>query len=474
MLFALSDIYSKFNVNQVTIVLISLCIMLFAGFLVTRITKRIKLPNVTGFIFAGIIIGPSVLGLVPETIIDGMSFISDIAMTFIAFSVGRFFTLQVLKKDRSKVLKITLLEILITFILMIATLKLIFNMPWSFTLILSSLAIATAPASIMMIIQQYKAKGDYVETLLQVIAYGNVICLLLFGILSSLINAVSIGSVNAIDIVLPIIYNIGSMGLGFIFGIILGKLLSVPTRSADNRLILLVSMLLALAGLCSFVDISAHIACMVFGATYINYTKDKKLYQELTQFTPPIMSIFFVLGGMNLKLASLSVVGVVGIVYTFVRIIGKYFGTFVGCKLAKTPVVYQKYLGLSLVPQAGVAIGLAFLAQRILPATLGDSILTIILASSVLYEIIGPACAKASLFLSGAIPNQKVKVCKKCKSCPSCELKQANQNNTIPDTNPAISDNDTSANIFPTLIDDYNIETKDSNQCNDTSDNIEE
>lgn len=409
MLFALSDIYLQNNVNEVTQILISLCIMLFAGFLLTRVTKLLKLPNVTGYIFAGILIGPSVLGLVPQNIVSNMGFVSDIAMTFIAFSVGRFFTLQVLKKDRKKVLTITLLEVLATAGIMIVVLKCIFNMPWSFTLILSSMAIATAPASIMMIIQQYKAKGSYVETLLQVIAYGNVICLLLFGIISSVVNATIIGSISALDVILPIVYNLGSMLLGFIFGIVLGKLLSVPTRSSDNRLILLVSMLLALAGLCALVDISAHIACMVFGATYINYTKDKKLYKELTSFTPPIMSVFFVLSGMNLSLTSLASVGLIGVVYTIVRIIGKYGGTFVGSCIAKTPPVYKKYLGLSLVPQAGVAIGLAFLAQRILPAELGNTILTIILASSVLYEIIGPACAKASLFLAGAI-KQKAKV----------------------------------------------------------------
>lgn len=406
MLLAISDLYFKYNVNEVTQILISLCVMMLAGFLVTRITKRLKLPNVTGFIIAGILIGPSVLGVVPENIIGGMGFISDIAMTFIAFAVGKFFTTQVLKKDGKKVLKITLFEVVITAVLMILMLKLTFNLEWSVTLILAVLSIATAPASTMMIINQYKAKGSYVETLLQVIAYGNVICLFLFGIMSSIINATSIGYIGAWDIILPIVYNLGSMLLGFIFGIILGKLLAVKTRSSDNRLILLVAMLLALAGICSLFDISAHIACMIFGATYVNYTKDNNLYSELNKFTPPIMSVFFVLGGMNLSLSSLGVVGLVGVVYTLARLVGKYTGTFVGCMVAKTPPVYKKYLGLSLVPQAGVTIGLAFLAQRILPLELGNTVMTIILASSVLYELIGPACAKTSLVLAGAIPKE--------------------------------------------------------------------
>lgn len=432
----IEEIYLKYQINSVTQILISLCIMMLAGFLVTRITKRLKLPNVTGFIIAGILIGPSVLGLVPQNLVGSMGFVSDIAMTFIAFAVGKFFTTQVLKKDGKKVLKITLFEIIITAVLMILMLKLIFNLEWSITLILATLSIATAPASTMMIINQYKAKGPYVETLLQVIAYGNVICLFLFGIMSSIINATSIGYVGALDIILPIVYNIGSMVLGFVFGIILGKLLSVKTRSSDNRLILLVAMLLALAGICAIFDISAHIACMVFGATYINYTKDKKLYGELNKFTPPIMSIFFVLSGMNLSITSLGVVGLVGVVYTIVRIAGKYLGTYVGCAVAKTPPVYKNYLGLSLVPQAGVAIGLAFLAQRILPTELGNTVMTIILASSVLYELVGPACAKASLVLSGAIPNlsvsQKPKKDKQPKPTNEHQEKLQNQKTDIP------------------------------------------
>lgn len=402
----ISDLYNKFNISQTSQILISLCLMLLSGFLVTRITKRLKLPNVTGFIVAGILIGPSVMGLVPQELVSSMSFVSDIAMCFIAFGVGKFFTTQVIKNEGKKALLITLIEMAITGLVMVIVLKFIFNMSWTFVILLSIIAVATAPASTMMIVQQYKAKGEFVETLLQVIAFGNVICLLAFGIVTSIISSTSIGSISALDIALPIIYNIGSMLIGFIFGIILGKLLSVPTRSYDNRLILLISMLLALAGLCALVDISPHIACMVFGATYINYTKDKKLYKELSAFTPPVMSLFFVLGGMSLNLSSLASVGIIGVVYTIVRIITKYFGAKVGAVAVKASNEKKKYLGLGLIPQAGISIGLAFLAQRILPGSIGNTLMTIILASGVLYELIGPACAKASLVLSGSIKKE--------------------------------------------------------------------
>ena len=145
---------------------------------------------------------------------------------------------------------------------------------------------------------------------------------------------------------------------------------------------------------------------MVFGATYINFTKDKEIFKQLSNFTPPIMCIFFVVSGMSLDLSSLLNVGLIGFVYVIVRFIGKYFGAYVGSLTTKKSKNVRDFIGLALVPQAGVAIGLAFLAQRILPETIGNTLLTIILASSVMYELIGPACAKASLFLSGTIKKE--------------------------------------------------------------------
>ena len=193
------------------------------------------------------------------------------------------------------------------------------------------------------------------------------------------------------------------MGAGC--GFLLSKLLK-PSRSSDNRLILAVAMLLGISGLCALVDISPLLACMLFSAVYINRTDDRELFAQLNGFTPPIMSIFFVLSGMNLDLHALAGAGVVGAVYCIVRIAGKYLGAFAGCAVTRMPAKTRDWLGVTLIPQAGVAIGLAFLGCRLLPAETGEMLLTIILSSSVLYELIGPACAKAALFRSGAIDKE--------------------------------------------------------------------
>ena len=175
------------------------------------------------------------------------------------------------------------------------------------------------------------------------------------------------------------------------------------SRSKDNRLILAIAMLTGISGICTSLNISPLLSCMVFGAAYINLTRDKKLYRQLNNFTPPVMSLFFIVSGMKLDVAALSTVGVIGLCYFLVRIIGKYVGTYVGCAITGMSREARRYMGLALVPQAGVAIGLAFLGERLLPGERGQLLLTIILSSSVLYEMVGPICAKLALIFSGCI-----------------------------------------------------------------------
>jgi Kef-type K+ transport system membrane component KefB len=291
-------------------------------------------------------------------------------------------------------------------VLVAVSLKAIFRLDWGFALILGAIATATAPASTMMTINQYKAKGEFVEILLQVVALDDVVCLLAFSVVAAMINGRASGSVSVNDIIIPVLGNMLVIGIGVIGGFVLSKLLS-PARSKDNRLILVVALLLGISGLCDAINISPLLSCMVFGAVYINLTKDKKLFRQINNFTPPVMSIFFIVSGMNLDVSALSTAGYIGVCYFVIRIVGKYLGTYISCLLTHTGRPIRNYLGLALIPQAGVAIGLAFLGQRMLPEETGRLMLTIILSSSVLYEMVGPATAKAALFLSGSIPSPK-------------------------------------------------------------------
>ena len=396
------------SLNATTVILIGLSVILLAGFLFTRLTKKVGLPNVSGYIVAGILIGPHCLRLIPRELVENMSFVSDIALAFIAFGVGRFFKKETLRDAGLSVIVITLAESLTAGVLVTLFMSLVFGMDLSMALLLGAIATATAPASTMMTINQYHARGEFVNTLLQVVALDDVVCLLVFSIVAAVVTAMEYGTLSVGSIARPVLYNLGFMALGAVFGLLLHRLLW-PHRSTDNRLIITVALLLGLSGLCTIFDVSPLLSCMVLGAVYRNKAHDKELFRQLNVFTPPIMLMFFVVSGMNLDVAMLGSFGLAGLGYFLIRIAGKYLGAWLGCLAVKSSLPIRRYLGVALVPQAGVAIGLAYLAQRILPAEIGSLLMTIILASSVLYELIGPACAKTALFRSGAIRTESAK-----------------------------------------------------------------
>ena len=243
-----------------------------------------------------------------------------------------------------------------------------------------------------------------------VVALDDVVGLIEYSIAISLALAVSTGSsgLGAASVLKPIAVNVGVLVLGGCFGVFL-KLLMPQKRSKDNRLIISVSLLFAFCGICAMVDVSPLLGCMSMGTVYINVSDDDKLFKQLNYFTPPILLLFFVQSGLSFQLDALvntsAAVGttpllVVGVVYFFVRILGKYAGAFLGCLVTKKTKEVRNYLGLALIPQAGVAIGLAALGARTIGGETGIALETVILASSVLYELIGPACAKLSLYLS--------------------------------------------------------------------------
>lgn len=390
-------------------ILIGLSIMLFVGFLLTRITKLFKLPNVTAYIITGVLLGPIFYAIFKKTlindqIIQGMGFLTDIALAFIAFNVGRFFKFDVLKQSGVKVVIITLFESIMAAVVVFLTMYFAFKIQWELSLILAAIASATAPASTMMTIRQTKAKGDFVNTILQVVALDDAISLLLFSISIAIITAIdSPGGFSAMLIFKPILINLGILLLGGIMGYILHKLI-IETRTNDNRLIIVISMLLALSGFAAIFEVSPLLGCMAMGAVYLNISKDTNLFSQIDSFSPAILTLFFVLSGMRLQLDKLVGMGLAGVVYFITRIIGKYAGASLGSVVANSTENNKKYLGLALVPQAGVSLGLAALGARILEShnmpEQAAILSTIIIASGILYEMFGPPSAKLSLYLT--------------------------------------------------------------------------
>lgn len=386
--------------DTTTLVIVSLAIIIVAGFLMSRLTKLLKLPNVTGYIIAGVLIGPHVLNIIPQEIVPSFSFITDLALAFIAFGVGRYINLGALKQNAKKTIVITLFESLLAMVLVFVCMKFIFNCSYSLSLVLASIAATTAPTSTLMTIRQYNAKGNFVDTLIQVIALDNALALIVFNICLVFAKG-SEGGMSALDVVLPLVYNLGAMGLGVGLGFLLKKLIN-EKYSMDSRLIMTFAIIISLTAVCVLLGVSPLLACMTLGATYVSAKGNTEMFNIISSFTPPILLIFFVYSGMNLELSALLDFGLMGIVYFLVRILGKLLGSFIGGSLSKSSLEVKKYLGLALIPQAGVSIGLAAIAQRSLPVEAGGILATVILSSAILYELIGPVFAKFAIFASGS------------------------------------------------------------------------
>ena len=332
-------IYEKLqSASGVAVVIISIALMLFCGFAATRVTKRLRLPNVTAYILTGILLGPYCLKLIPQSVTDGMAFLADIALAFIAFSTGEFFRLDVLKKNGWKVVVITVWESLFATLLVFVVSYVILGIDLAFSVVLAALAAATAPASTVMTIRQLGAKGSFVETLLQVVALDDVVGLVAYSVAISIAIAGQSGGFQLIHVIRPILVNTGILLLGGVFGFLL-KLLIAKKRSTDNRLIVSISMLFAFCGICALLDVSPLLGCMSMGTVYINITDDDKIFKQLNYFSPPILLLFFVRSGLNFRLDVLvnssEAVGtvpliVIGVLYFLTRIIGKYGGAFLG------------------------------------------------------------------------------------------------------------------------------------------------
>ena len=405
--------------SKVASTVISVAMMLAGGFLMTRITKKLRLPNVTAYIVAGILMGPFVLKVIPQEFIDGTAFLPDIALAFIAFSTGEFFKVETLKKNGMKVVWITLFESVMAAIFVFILTFGILHLSLPFSIVLSALATATAPASTIMTIRQTGARGDFVDTLLQVVALDDVVGLVLYSIAISIATAsLAGGGFQISGVLIPLVKNLAAILLGSFFGILM-KIFNGEKRSTDNRLIIAIALLFGYCGICALLDISPLLGCMFMGSVYINITDDDRLFLQLNYFSPPILLLFFVRSGLSFDLGSLfskqKNIGAVpllmiGVLYFIVRIAGKYAGAWTGCLTVGKDKKVRNFLGLALIPQAGVAIGLAALGARTIGGQMGNALETIILSSSVLYELIGPGCAKLALYLSGSYSNELEKV----------------------------------------------------------------
>ncbi len=380
-------------------------IVLIAGIFTGRVVSKLKLPYVTGYLIGGIIIGPSLLNLVPKDVSTQMLVISELALGFIAYSIGSEFNVQYIKKLGKSIFLITVLEAFGAVIMVFATIYFVFGQTLPFSIILASIAATTAPAATIMVIRQYKAKGDVVKTLLPVVAMDDAIGIVTFGIVLSIAKQVA-STTGSFSLAKGLLIPIWEIGAAIILGIIIGFILVLITRRAKGRdelLSIVIATICLSVGIANILNISTLLICMAIGAVVSNIAPNNMKVISVTEsFTPPIYIMFFTLAGVELNISSIKYVGLLGLGYVVARVIGKVLGSCIGCKLGNMPKHVKKYLGFTLIPQAGVAIGLSMTAQLALPE-IGANIRTIILGATIIYELVGPVITKVALIKSGDI-----------------------------------------------------------------------
>lgn len=410
-------------------VILAISVILLTGLLFTKIAKALHFPNVTGYLVGGLLIGPSVLGLVDKTMLNGLNILCDVALGFIALTIGFNFKVSYFKKVGAKPFIIALFESLMASVLVFCAVMLfaliagkdkLGNQPVVFALLLASIASATAPAATLLVIKQYKAKGEVTDNLLSVVAIDDAVALAIFGFSMTfalrIFNHTSGGNL-ALSIAMPFIEIILSLVIGVVLGIGLVLLIHF-FKGRSNRICCVIAICFAGIGIDSVINsafdmnLSTLLTCMMIGAVMVNlsnYAMD--VMPLIDRFTPALYMLFFVVSGADLELKSVASIGLIGIIYVVVRVVGKYVGAIIGSVISKAGKNTTKYLGWCLIPQAGVALGLSGLvATRFVGSPIGSQIRTIILCATLIYELIGPLVVKITLTRANEIQTVKPEI----------------------------------------------------------------
>lgn len=407
--------------------LITLAFSVLAGLLMSRAAKLVNLPAVTAYLVAGLCIGPFLLGRLgikgigfsSLEYVDSFSIISQAALGFIAFEIGNEFRLKDLKSMGKSAITIGILQAVITTVIVdIALILLHFIAPslisLSSAITLGAIAAATAPAATLMVVKQYKAEGPMTKLLLMVVAIDDAVGLVLFSVSFGVATALETGTISFIGVVIePLLELVLSLTLGILGGVSLNWL-EKYFHSRSKRMSLAVAFVLLTVGIALLewniggvhFSFSLLLVCMIEGTVFCNINEtSEELMDRVDRWTGPLNMLFFVLSGADLNLNVLSnpLVLIVGFIFIAFRSLGKISGAYLSCRLEKTSSTIQKYLGITLLPQAGVALGMALTARNLSD---GEIVRNVVLFAVLVYELVGPTLTKWSLLRAGEIKEE--------------------------------------------------------------------
>ena len=410
--------------SQTASIFLSLSVALLAGLLLSRLAKKVQLPAVTAYLVAGVLIGPFVLGRIgipgigiTGEQIEGFGLISDLALGFIAFSMGSEFRISQLKRIGKQATFVGVFQALFTTVIVDAALIILhLIIPDKFSLqsaiVLGAVATATAPAATLMVVKQYKAKGPVTDILLPVVALDDAVGLVVFAVSFGIARSLGTGAVNVTSVILePVLEVILSLFLGFVMGLLF-TLCEKYFHSRSKRMAVSVTFVMMTVAISSMsfeigsvhIGFSSLLACMMLGTVFCNICEvSEELMERADRWTTPVLILFFVISGAELELSVFAdiMVVLIGAVYIISRSLGKYFGAGISARLSKCNPNVVKYLGITLLPQAGVALGMAIKAIELGPE--GAIVRNITLFAVLVYEIIGPLLTKVALTKAGDI-----------------------------------------------------------------------
>ena len=410
--------------SQTASIFLSLSVALLAGLLLSRLAKKVQLPAVTAYLVAGVLIGPFVLGRIgipgigiTGEQIEGFGLISDLALGFIAFSMGSEFRISQLKRIGKQATFVGVFQALFTTVIVDAALIILhLIIPDKFSLqsaiVLGSVATATAPAATLMVAKQYKAKGPVTDILLPVVALDDAVGLVVFAVSFGIARSLGTGTVNVTSVILePVLEVILSLFLGFVMGLLF-TLCEKYFHSRSKRMAVSVTFVMMTVAISSMsfeigsvhIGFSSLLACMMLGTVFCNICEvSEELMERADRWTTPVLILFFVISGAELELSVFAdiMVVLIGAIYIISRSLGKYFGAGISARLSKCNPNVVKYLGITLLPQAGVALGMAIKAIELGPE--GAIVRNITLFAVLVYEIIGPLLTKVALTKAGDI-----------------------------------------------------------------------
>lgn len=386
-------------------ILLSLGAATLIGLIFNRLVKLLGLPNVTGYLVAGVIIGPSIFQIIPETFVGGLTLLVNLALGFIAFSIGSEFHLKKIAKIGKSVFVITVFQALVTTAAVDIGLV-VFGVAPAVALSLGAIATATAPAATLMVIHQYNAKGPVTNILMPVVALDDAIGLMVFSVSLSISKLLAFGSgeVSVGEMLLePLLEIVLSLVVGAVIGIVLTVGLGF-FHSRSNRLTAIICAVFLGTSISEIFNLSSLLLCMAIGAVMANFYHESEKMIDLTEhWTPIILMLFFIISGAELDLAVIPQVGLLGVLYLVFRSAGKYFGARLGATVVKEESNVKKYLGVALLPQAGVAIGMSQIVVSSLPGDYGTQIRAVVLCATLVYELVGPLLTKLVLTKAGEI-----------------------------------------------------------------------